>query len=250
MKMAASGKGSAPGRAGVRQTGVCRHRSWTASSVRSGCPSLPSSTLGGSVPKGVRMRRRPFRNDRRTRGLGCSPFQARNRNMPSRLTLAQIEDMLARDEAQLEAYRYAAVEAAADGFGPAPRLRLGQVRGGADRSAPPGASRAARAPTSRTAGPTAWRRVSRVRLAPLAKGRREGGPVPVHVRLKRPSCAQLTLAHAAPRPKHAFDHGVQIICCRDVRASPAPAAGRPPQTERSPMLRSRWLPGTSGPRAG
>ena len=35
--------------------------------------------------------------------------------MPSRLTLAQIEDMLARDEAQLEAYRYAAVEAEADG---------------------------------------------------------------------------------------------------------------------------------------
>ena len=38
--------------------------------------------------------------------------------MPSRLTLAQIEDMLARDEAQLEAYRYTAVEASADGLDP------------------------------------------------------------------------------------------------------------------------------------
>jgi upstream activation factor subunit UAF30 len=38
--------------------------------------------------------------------------------MPSRLTLAQIEDMLARDEAQLEAYRHAAAEAAADGLDP------------------------------------------------------------------------------------------------------------------------------------
>jgi hypothetical protein len=38
--------------------------------------------------------------------------------MPSRLTLAQIEDMLARDEAQLEAYRHAAAEAAADGSDP------------------------------------------------------------------------------------------------------------------------------------
>jgi hypothetical protein len=38
--------------------------------------------------------------------------------MPSRLTLAQIEDMLARDEAQLEAYRCAAAEAAADGLDP------------------------------------------------------------------------------------------------------------------------------------
>src|SRR3954463_4366581 len=64
------------------------------------------------------MGRRPFRNDPRTRGLGCSPFQGRNRNMPSRLTLAQIEDMLARDEAQLEAYRHAAVEAEADGLDP------------------------------------------------------------------------------------------------------------------------------------
>ena len=39
--------------------------------------------------------------------------------MPSRLTLAQIEDMLARDEAQLAAYRRAAAEAAADGMDPA-----------------------------------------------------------------------------------------------------------------------------------
>ena len=38
--------------------------------------------------------------------------------MPSRLTLAQIEDILARDEAQLEAYRCAAAEAAADGLDP------------------------------------------------------------------------------------------------------------------------------------
>ena len=38
--------------------------------------------------------------------------------MPSRLTLVQIEDMLARDEAQLEAYRHAAVEAEAEGFNP------------------------------------------------------------------------------------------------------------------------------------
>ena len=38
--------------------------------------------------------------------------------MPSRLTLAQIEDMLARDEAQLEAYRHAAAEAEADGLDP------------------------------------------------------------------------------------------------------------------------------------
>ena len=38
--------------------------------------------------------------------------------MPSRLTLAQIEDMLARDEAQLEAYRHAAAEAVADGLDP------------------------------------------------------------------------------------------------------------------------------------
>jgi hypothetical protein len=38
--------------------------------------------------------------------------------MPGRLTSAQIEDMLARDEAQLEAYRHAAAEAAADGLDP------------------------------------------------------------------------------------------------------------------------------------
>jgi hypothetical protein len=38
--------------------------------------------------------------------------------MPSRLTLAQIEDMLARDEAQLEAYRHAAAEAEAEGSDP------------------------------------------------------------------------------------------------------------------------------------
>ena len=40
--------------------------------------------------------------------------------MPGRLTLAQIEDMLARDEARLEAYRHAAVEAEADGSDPGP----------------------------------------------------------------------------------------------------------------------------------
>ena len=39
--------------------------------------------------------------------------------MPSRLTLAQIDDMLARDEAQLEVYRCAAAEAEADGLDPA-----------------------------------------------------------------------------------------------------------------------------------
>ena len=38
--------------------------------------------------------------------------------MPSRLTLARIEDMLTRDEAQLAVYRYAAAEAAADGLDP------------------------------------------------------------------------------------------------------------------------------------
>ncbi|MFL5336195.1 MAG: hypothetical protein ACJ8H8_24240 [Geminicoccaceae bacterium] len=38
--------------------------------------------------------------------------------MPSRLTLAQIEDMLARDEVQLEAYRCAAAEAAAENLDP------------------------------------------------------------------------------------------------------------------------------------
>ena len=38
--------------------------------------------------------------------------------MPSRLTLAQIEDMLARDEARLEVYRCAAAEAAAGGLDP------------------------------------------------------------------------------------------------------------------------------------
>jgi hypothetical protein len=36
--------------------------------------------------------------------------------MPSKLTLAQIEDMLAQDEARLEAYRYAALEAEAEGL--------------------------------------------------------------------------------------------------------------------------------------
>src|SRR3954454_10485527 len=46
------------------------------------------------------------------------PYGRRNRDMPSRLTLAQIEDTLARDEAQLEAYRHAAAEAAADGLDP------------------------------------------------------------------------------------------------------------------------------------
>src|SRR3954465_14560695 len=77
------------------------------------------------------MGRRPFRNDPRTRGLGCSPFQGRNRNMPSRLTLAQIEDMLARDEVQLEAYRCAAAEAAAENLDPGHACglaRLGEER--------------------------------------------------------------------------------------------------------------------------
>jgi hypothetical protein len=38
--------------------------------------------------------------------------------MPGRLTLAQIEDLLARDEAQLAAYRQAAAEAEAEGQDP------------------------------------------------------------------------------------------------------------------------------------
>jgi hypothetical protein len=38
--------------------------------------------------------------------------------MSSRLTLAQIDDMLARDEAQLKVYRCAAAEAEADGLDP------------------------------------------------------------------------------------------------------------------------------------
>jgi hypothetical protein len=38
--------------------------------------------------------------------------------MPSRLTLAQIEDLIARDEAQLAAYRHAAAEAEEDGSDP------------------------------------------------------------------------------------------------------------------------------------
>ena len=38
--------------------------------------------------------------------------------MPGRLTLAQIEDMLARDEAQLGAYLRAAAEAEAEGVDP------------------------------------------------------------------------------------------------------------------------------------
>jgi hypothetical protein len=38
--------------------------------------------------------------------------------MPSRLTLAQIEDLIARDEAQLAAYRQAAAEAEEDGLDP------------------------------------------------------------------------------------------------------------------------------------
>jgi hypothetical protein len=38
--------------------------------------------------------------------------------MPSRLTLAQIEDLIARDEAQLAAYRREAAEAEAEGLDP------------------------------------------------------------------------------------------------------------------------------------
>ena len=38
--------------------------------------------------------------------------------MPSRLTLAQIEDLIARDEAQLAAYRREAEEAEAEGLDP------------------------------------------------------------------------------------------------------------------------------------
>ncbi len=38
--------------------------------------------------------------------------------MPNRLTLAQIEDMLARDEAQLAAHLHAAAEAEAEGLDP------------------------------------------------------------------------------------------------------------------------------------
>jgi hypothetical protein len=38
--------------------------------------------------------------------------------MPSRLTLAQIEDLIARDEAQLAAYQQTAAEAEEDGLDP------------------------------------------------------------------------------------------------------------------------------------
>lgn len=38
--------------------------------------------------------------------------------MPSRLTLAQIEDLIRRDEAQLALYQEAAAEAEADGLNP------------------------------------------------------------------------------------------------------------------------------------
>ena len=38
--------------------------------------------------------------------------------MPSRLTLAQIEDLIARDKAQLAAYRREAAEAEAEGLDP------------------------------------------------------------------------------------------------------------------------------------
>ena len=38
--------------------------------------------------------------------------------MPGRLTLAQIEDLVARDEAQLAAYRHAAAEAEVEGLDP------------------------------------------------------------------------------------------------------------------------------------
>jgi hypothetical protein len=48
--------------------------------------------------------------------------------MPSRLTLAQIEDMLARDEAQLEAYRCAAATAAADGLAKFVEEQIGVLR--------------------------------------------------------------------------------------------------------------------------
>jgi hypothetical protein len=75
--------------------------------------------------------------------------------MPSKLTLAQIEDMLARDEARLEAYRHAAVEAEADGSDP------GHVHGLArfveERIDLLHRARAERrAPTSRAAAPAAW----------------------------------------------------------------------------------------------
>jgi len=90
---------------------------WTVSGVRSDCWSLPSSALGGSVsrvPHGLAAV--PQRSPHSRVRLFAVP--SRNRNMPSRLTLAQIEDMLARDEVQLEAYRCAAAEAAAENLDP------------------------------------------------------------------------------------------------------------------------------------
>jgi hypothetical protein len=52
------------------------------------------------------------------------PYGRRNMIMPGRLTFAQIEDMLARDEAQLEAYRHAGMEA----DGPEPGRTRGLAR--------------------------------------------------------------------------------------------------------------------------
>jgi len=48
--------------------------------------------------------------------------------MHGRLTLAQIEDMLARDEAQLAACRSAAAEAAADGLAKFVEEQIGVLR--------------------------------------------------------------------------------------------------------------------------
>jgi hypothetical protein len=72
--------------------------------------------------------------------------------MPARLTLTQIEDLLARrDEAQLAAYRQATAEAEAEGQDPGHlRPRPGPVRRGADRSLAPGARGPARGRMGRT----------------------------------------------------------------------------------------------------
>jgi hypothetical protein len=51
-------------------------------------------------------------------------YSCRNRNLPSRLTLVQIENMVARDEAQPEACRYAGMKAG----GPEPGHTCGLAR--------------------------------------------------------------------------------------------------------------------------
>src|SRR3954453_14433476 len=122
MELTASGKGSAASRTGVRKTGVCRY-SLVGSSAKAGgqkpenasvaCTSLTRHERTGSDHWLVPATIVAFEG-----WPALGPYGRRNMIMPSRLTFAQIEDMLARDEARLEAYRYAAAEAAADGLDP------------------------------------------------------------------------------------------------------------------------------------